>query len=203
MNYCPYFLMVIWFYACSGHHKSEITNWIINGYLAFIFFYVHITCKWFMSATVPAAQSAMPVSIFMGKYSNHGGRRPKVDPSVNRYVVRLNDEENARFLSMFHKSGAYNTAAFIKKFSFSDAFQGLHRWWKHSNIHRQTCGIQFTLPNYRCQLWHPHQDDEGEFHRKESVGSNCKSGEKDDWPCVNQPGHHVSCQRVWCVLATD
>lgn len=59
----------------------------------------------------------------MGKYSNHGGRRPKVDPSVNRYVVRLNDEENARFLAMFDKSGADNKAAFIKNFLFQKPFK--------------------------------------------------------------------------------
>lgn len=59
----------------------------------------------------------------MGKYSNPGGRRPKTDPSVNRYVVRLNDEENARFLAMFDKSGADNKAAFIKNFLFQKPFK--------------------------------------------------------------------------------
>ena len=59
----------------------------------------------------------------MGKYSNHGGRRPKADPSVNRYVVRLNDEENARFIAMFDKSGADNKAAFIKNFLFQKPFK--------------------------------------------------------------------------------
>ena len=34
------------FESCSGHRKSEITNWSLNSYLAFILFYVHITCKW-------------------------------------------------------------------------------------------------------------------------------------------------------------
>lgn len=45
-----------------------------------------------------AKQSAMPSFIFMGKYSTNGGRRPKADLSVNRYAVRFNAEENARFL---------------------------------------------------------------------------------------------------------
>lgn len=69
--------------------------------------------------------SAMPSLIFMGKYSNNGGRRPKADPSVNRYVVRFNAEENARFLSMFERSGAINKATFIKNFLFSESFHGL------------------------------------------------------------------------------
>lgn len=59
----------------------------------------------------------------MGKYSNHGGRRAKTDPSVNRYVVRFNAEENARFLAMFDKSGADNKAAFIKNFLFQKPFK--------------------------------------------------------------------------------
>ncbi len=59
----------------------------------------------------------------MGKYSTHGGRRAKTDPSVNRYVVRFNAEENARFLAMFDKSGADNKAAFIKNFLFQKPFK--------------------------------------------------------------------------------
>lgn len=59
----------------------------------------------------------------MGKYSSHGGRRTKADPSVNRYVVRFNAEENARFLTMFEKSGADNKAAFIKNFLFQKPFK--------------------------------------------------------------------------------
>lgn len=59
----------------------------------------------------------------MSKFSTHGGRKPKVDPSVNRYVVRFNAEENARFLAMFEKSGADNKAAFIKHFLFQKPFK--------------------------------------------------------------------------------
>ena len=59
----------------------------------------------------------------MGKYSSHGGRRAKADPSVNRYVVRFNAEENARFLAMYDKSKADNKAAFIKNFLFQKPFK--------------------------------------------------------------------------------
>ncbi len=72
-----------------------------------------------------AKQSAMPSLIFMGKYSNNGGRRPKADTSVNRYVVRFNVEENARFLSMSEQSEDINKAAFIKNFLFSESVHGL------------------------------------------------------------------------------
>lgn len=65
----------------------------------------------------------MPFHYNMSKNSSHGGRRPKVDPSVNRYVVRFNAEENARFLAMFEQSEADNKAAFIKHFLFQKPFK--------------------------------------------------------------------------------
>ncbi|WP_368045129.1 hypothetical protein [uncultured Bacteroides sp.] len=44
---------------------------------------------------------------------------PRPTPSVNRYAVRFNAKENARFLPMFEQSGAINKATFIKNFFFS------------------------------------------------------------------------------------
>ena len=69
----------------------------------------------------------MPFHYNMIKNSSHGGRRPKVDPSVNRYVVRFNAKENARFLAMFEQSEADNKAAFIKHFLFQKPFNALYR----------------------------------------------------------------------------
>ena len=59
----------------------------------------------------------------MSNNFTRGGRKPKVDPSVNRYVVRFNAEENARFLAMFEKSEADNKAAFIKHSLFQKPFK--------------------------------------------------------------------------------
>lgn len=42
-----------------------------------------------------------------------GGRKPKKNPSTHRYVFRLTDEENARFLSLFEASGMDHWAGFI------------------------------------------------------------------------------------------
>lgn len=50
----------------------------------------------------------------MAQNFNRGGRPPKINPSVFRYVVRLDARENEVFLSMFDKAGALNKAAFIK-----------------------------------------------------------------------------------------
>lgn len=44
---------------------------------------------------------------------NKGGRKSKLNPSKNRHVFRLTDEENARFLTSFERSGMKNKAKFI------------------------------------------------------------------------------------------
>lgn len=45
--------------------------------------------------------------------SGHGKRRLKLNPSVFRYSVNLNEVENAKFLGMFTKSGLRNKSKFI------------------------------------------------------------------------------------------
>lgn len=42
-----------------------------------------------------------------------GGRKPKENPSIYRYVFRLTDMENAQFLALFEASGMDNKAKFI------------------------------------------------------------------------------------------
>ncbi|MBC9796801.1 conjugal transfer protein MobA [Sinomicrobium weinanense] len=42
-----------------------------------------------------------------------GGRKPKNDPAVYRYSISLNAADNARFLSLFEKSGMKVKAHFI------------------------------------------------------------------------------------------
>ncbi|RRJ90517.1 conjugal transfer protein MobA [Flavobacterium macacae] len=47
------------------------------------------------------------------KKPHRGGRPPKNDPAVHRYSISLNDEENARFLTLFETSGMHVRAHFI------------------------------------------------------------------------------------------
>lgn len=42
-----------------------------------------------------------------------GGRNPKLNKATHRYVFRLTDEENDRFLTLFEKSGLSTKAKFI------------------------------------------------------------------------------------------
>ena len=46
------------------------------------------------------------------------GRNLKKNPSIHRYVFRLTDEENAKFLSLYEASGADNKAHFITSILF-------------------------------------------------------------------------------------
>jgi hypothetical protein len=46
---------------------------------------------------------------------NKGGRPPKTDPCRHRYSIKLNDVDNAQFLSMLEETGLrYNAAKFIR-----------------------------------------------------------------------------------------
>ena len=47
------------------------------------------------------------------KYSNNHGRKPKTDKMRHRYVFRLSDGDNARFLALFDESGKATRAEFI------------------------------------------------------------------------------------------
>ena len=71
----------------------------------------------------PAMRFSPHNPLFMIQTNGRGGRRPKTDPSVNRYVVRFNAEENARFLAMFDRSGLESKGAFIKNFIFQKPFK--------------------------------------------------------------------------------
>ncbi|WP_426478114.1 conjugal transfer protein MobA [Chryseobacterium sp. CBSDS_008] len=50
--------------------------------------------------------------------NNKGGRRPKLNPSKNRYVFRLTDEENSNFLKLYEASGMSNKSKFITTILF-------------------------------------------------------------------------------------
>lgn len=54
----------------------------------------------------------------MNKKKNKGGRKPKLNPAQNRYMFRLTDEENAKFLALFDQSGMENKAKFIVSLLF-------------------------------------------------------------------------------------
>ncbi|MVZ63744.1 conjugal transfer protein MobA [Sphingobacterium humi] len=59
------------------------------------------------------------------KKHNKGGRNPKANPAIHRYVFRLTDEENAKFLSLFEASGADNKAQFVTSLLFQKTIKSV------------------------------------------------------------------------------
>ena len=51
------------------------------------------------------------------------GRIPKLNPKTHCVMVRFDDEEHARFLTMYEQSGEYAKAVFIKARVFGEEFK--------------------------------------------------------------------------------
>lgn len=61
----------------------------------------------------------------MTEKRNKTGRNPKLDPKTHCVMVRFDDEEYNRFLTMFESSGVYAKAVFIKAQLFGQPFRVL------------------------------------------------------------------------------
>lgn len=59
----------------------------------------------------------------MSRKQKRVGRVPKLNPTTHCVMVRFDDEENARFLTMYEKSGVYAKAVFIKARVFGEEFK--------------------------------------------------------------------------------
>lgn len=76
---------------------------------------------------------------------NKGGRKPKVNPKTNRYVFRLTDEENAKFLALFDQSGIDNKAKFIVSMIFGKEFKSV-------KIDKGTVDFYMRLTSFHSQF---------------------------------------------------
>ena len=79
------------------------------------------------------------------------GRKPKSDPAVHRYVVRLNSEENGRFDIQFQKSGLKERSKFIKAMIFDKEIRVVR-------IDKATMDYYIRLTNF--------------YHQFQSIGNN-------------------------------
>ena len=59
----------------------------------------------------------------MKEKTKRTGRIPKLNPKTHCVMVRFDDEENARFLTMYEQSGEYAKAVFIKARVFGEEFK--------------------------------------------------------------------------------
>jgi hypothetical protein len=48
-----------------------------------------------------------------GRLKKKRGRKPKADKQLYRHMIRLNDKDNEKFLSLFQQSGARSKSRFI------------------------------------------------------------------------------------------
>lgn len=76
---------------------------------------------------------------------NKGGRKPKVNPKTNRYVFRLTDEENAKFLALFDQSGMDNKAKFVVSMVFGKEFKSV-------KIDKGTVDFYMRLTSFHSQF---------------------------------------------------
>lgn len=73
------------------------------------------------------------------------GRKPKKDPAVFRYAVKLNSEENGRFEIMFQQSGLDRYSKFIKAKVFGTPLKVVH-------IDKSTKDYYMLLTNFYYQF---------------------------------------------------
>jgi len=76
---------------------------------------------------------------------NKGGRKPKVDPKMHRYVFRLTEEENANFLALFDQSRMDNKAKFIVSLLFGKEM-------KTVKIDKGTVDFYMRLTSFHSQF---------------------------------------------------
>lgn len=79
------------------------------------------------------------------KKQNKGGRIPKTNPSIHRHVFRLNEEENAKLLSLFEESEMPNKAKFIVSILFNKEIKTI-------KIDKGTIDFYMRLTSFHSQF---------------------------------------------------
>lgn len=74
-----------------------------------------------------------------------GGRPPKTDPAKIRYSISLNEEEHARFLALFDKSGMKVKAHFITSCIFDKTMKTIQ-------IDKGTVDFYMRLTSFHSQF---------------------------------------------------
>lgn len=76
---------------------------------------------------------------------NKSGRKPKINPKANRYVFRLTDEENVKFLALFDQSGMDNKAKFVVSILFGKEIKSV-------KIDKGTVNFYMRLTSFHSQF---------------------------------------------------
>ena len=75
----------------------------------------------------------------------NSGRKPKTNPAVHRYGIKLTGDENARFMTLFLQSGMSEKAKFIKNMIFGTVM-------KTVKIDKAAMDYYIRLTNFYAQF---------------------------------------------------
>ena len=97
------------------------------------------------------------------------GRKPKADPAIHRYGIKLTNEENVRFEAAFSESGMKEKAGFIKKSIFGGRI-------KVVKIDKATICLLYTSHCSSCLSSSPDCSAVPECHSEASVPEAWQAG---------------------------
>ena len=80
------------------------------------------------------------------KHNQNNGRNKKLNPTIHRYVFWLNDEDNAKFLSLFEQSGMKVKPHFITSVLFSKEIKSV-------KIDKSVMDFYIKLTEFYGQFW--------------------------------------------------
>ena len=102
------------------------------------------------------------------------GRKPKTDPAVFRYGIKLTSEENGNFELLFEKSGMKQRARFIKAMIFGREMKVVRI---DKALLHQADKFLLPVPGHRQQLQPDGEGCQVQFRRETGVRPAPKPGE--------------------------
>ena len=105
------------------------------------------------------------------------GRRPKKDPAVYRYGIKLNAEENGQFELRFAKSGLKYKARFIKAMILDREMKVVKLDKAAMDYYIRLTNFLPSVPSHRQQLQSDGTSCESQFRRQAGICPCRKAGE--------------------------
>lgn len=110
------------------------------------------------------------------KKTNKYGRNPKLNPKTHCVMVRFDDVEWNRFLTMYEESDVYAKAVFLKA-HFRAEVQGAESGQDAGGLLHQTVGLPRPVPSHRHELQPSRERIALPFFGEESDGVALQAGE--------------------------
>ena len=116
------------------------------------------------------------------------GRNPKLNPKTHCVMVRFDDVEWNRFLTMYEESNVYAKAVFLKAHFFGQKFKVLKVGQDDAGLLYQTVGLPRPVPLHRHELQSGCQGATHPLLGEEGDGVALQAGEVYHRPCEVEPG---------------